>query len=50
VGSPKESSGLCRNEVDTILVCPIVDLELFLIRYATENDDLGRVENKGREW
>ena len=38
---PKEPMGPRSNEVDTVLVCPLVDLELLLQRRVDQDDDLG---------
>ena len=37
---PKESMSPCSNKVDAVLVCPVVDLELFLQRRVDQDDDL----------
>ena len=40
LNKPKETSGLCSNEMDTVLMSPIVNLQLLPIRYTAENNDL----------
>lgn len=37
---PKEPMSPCSNKVDTVLVCPVVDLELFLQRGIDKDNDL----------
>jgi hypothetical protein len=37
---PKEPMSSRSNKVDTVLVCPVVDLELFLQRRVDKDDDL----------
>ena len=37
---PKEPMSPRSNKVDTILVCPLVDLELLLQRRVDQDDDL----------
>jgi hypothetical protein len=37
---PKETSRLYRNEMDTVLMSPVVNLQLLPIRYTAENNDL----------
>ena len=37
---PKETSCLRSNEMDTVLMSPVINLQLLLIRYTAENNDL----------
>jgi hypothetical protein len=37
---PKEPMSPRSNKVDIVLVCPVVDLELFLQRRVDQDDDL----------
>ena len=46
---PKETASFRRDEVYTVLVCPVVDLELLTERYSCEYNNLRGPNISGRD-
>ena len=37
---PKKTPSVCGDEMNTVFVCPVIDLELFTERYAGKDNNL----------